>query len=324
MTQNAILSAAALLVPAGHRREWLEEWTAELAFIRDESPGRATAFCLGAFRDAFWIRRNAPPGESQNVLVDSPARCLLSLAAIAAVAIGIAWMLPGPRQLVFEARRMVEVRPIAGKFTAAEREFVARRLPPEFERGLVNDHGLIFARLRPGVEPSASLWRIAIPKDNGSFITVICNRLGSLRPVLAMLWLGFMAMPFVLAGNSLSRGLCANVRMWLFFGAKVALGVTIAFFGILDLGAGTDTELRAHGLILGLVIALRWALKDQRRRCPVCLRRLTNPICFGEASHTFLDWYGTELICADGHGMMHVPEIPTSSYPEPRWVVLDA
>jgi len=56
----------------------------------------------------------------------------------------------------------------------------------------------------------------------------------------------------------------------------------------------------------------------------VCLRRLTNPIFFGEASHAFLDWYGTELICSEGHGMMHVPAIPTSSYSEPRWVTLDA
>jgi hypothetical protein len=38
----------------------------------------------------------------------------------------------------------------------------------------------------------------------------------------------------------------------------------------------------------------------------------------------FLDWYGTELICAEGHGMMHVPEIPSSSYSAQRWVSLDA
>jgi hypothetical protein len=105
---------------------------------------------------------------------------------------------------------------------------------------------------------------------------------------------------------------------------KVTLAAAIVVFGILDLGSASAVEIRPHGLLVGFVLAFRWAIRDQRGRCPVCLRRLTNPIRFGGPSHAFLDWYGTELICAAGHGMMHVPEIPTSCYPEPRWVSLDA
>ena len=36
-----------------------------------------------------------------------------------------------------------------------------------------------------------------------------------------------------------------------------------------------------------------------------------------------LAWYGTELICVKGHGLLHVPEIPTSSYSRQRWLRLD-
>ncbi len=42
----------------------------------------------------------------------------------------------------------------------------------------------------------------------------------------------------------------------------------------------------------------RWILQDQRKRCPVCLRVLSNPARVGQASRNFLAWNGTELICA--------------------------
>jgi hypothetical protein len=44
-------------------------------------------------------------------------------------------------------------------------------------------------------------------------------------------------------------------------------------------------------------------------------------VTIGEASHTFLDWYGTEFVCARGHGFLHVAEFRTSCYAEQRWLV---
>ena len=76
-------------------------------------------------------------------------------------------------------------------------------------------------------------------------------------------------------------------------------------------------------LIVGTIVALRWALNDQRQRCPVCLRLLTGPTRIGGASQTFLEWYGTELMCAQGHGLLYVLEIPTSCYSTQRWQYLD-
>jgi hypothetical protein len=50
---------------------------------------------------------------------------------------------------------------------------------------------------------------------------------------------------------------------------------------------------------------------------------LTSPALIGMASQTFLEWYGTELICEKGHGLLHVPEIPNSCYSTQRWTYLD-
>ena len=36
-----------------------------------------------------------------------------------------------------------------------------------------------------------------------------------------------------------------------------------------------------------------------------------------------LAWHGTELICAGGHGLLHVPELPTSWFATQRWLYLD-
>ena len=50
---------------------------------------------------------------------------------------------------------------------------------------------------------------------------------------------------------------------------------------------------------------------------------LTCPARVGEPSRNFLAWNGTELICAGGHGFMHVPEMATSWFGTQRWLHLD-
>ena len=69
---------------------------------------------------------------------------------------------------------------------------------------------------------------------------------------------------------------------------------------------------------------LRVVLHGHRHRCPHCLRPLGHAAMVGSPSTSFLDWYGLELVCEQGHGLMHVPDMPTTWFPAPRWVVLDA
>src|SRR5262249_29452195 len=129
-----------------------------------------------------------------------------------------------------------------------------------------------------------------------------------------------------LAGYSSHHSISLQERIcwWVFLAAKMVLLVVIVFLVTIDLANITSTPLQPHGLLVGYVLVFRWALNDQRRRCPRCLRLLVNPIRIGKASQVFLEWYGTELVCAKGHGLLHVPEMPASSYSAPRWLNFDA
>jgi hypothetical protein len=86
--QRAVLRAASLLAPGDRRAEWMEEWRSELWYV----PRRgATRFCLGAFRDALWLRRNnLTRVKRTGIHLESPLSCLALLAALAAVSIFVA------------------------------------------------------------------------------------------------------------------------------------------------------------------------------------------------------------------------------------------
>jgi hypothetical protein len=115
-----------------------------------------------------------------------------------------------------------------------------------------------------------------------------------------------------------------RARRWMFLGMKFALALPIVLCGTLDLSPILSSGgLQPQAALVGYVLAFRWILSDQRRRCPVCLRVLTNPARIGQASHIFVDWYGTELMCSRGHGLLHVPGVPTISCNTQRWQHLD-
>jgi hypothetical protein len=115
-----------------------------------------------------------------------------------------------------------------------------------------------------------------------------------------------------------------------FLGMKVVFIMLITYFSSVDLAYWHSPAFSPSGTYVQLATAfavflfgMRWALLDQRQRCPVCLRRVTNPAQVGLASRTFLAWNGTELICASGHTMLHVPGLPTSWFSTQRWLYLD-
>ena len=121
----AMLRSASLLVGEQQRAEWLAEWTSELWHAHHEPHGaNITAFCLGAFRDAFWLRHNAPLPRSYRVFhldipaepaieqdipefgapfLASPARCLSVLGGLAAFTVLVAFLLPTSRAFILPA-----------------------------------------------------------------------------------------------------------------------------------------------------------------------------------------------------------------------------
>lgn len=147
----------------------------------------------------------------------------------------------------------------------------------------------------------------------------------------------FLALPAVLPvslhGASLSLHAVSPVRRvlcWSFFAAKIALLLAIAYCTAIDLAYGFIAIDSLKAIYIEMAVAflialagLRWAIVDQRRRCPVCLRRVAHPARVGQFSRTFLAWNGTELVCMGGHTLLHVPALPTSWFAAPRWMFLD-
>jgi hypothetical protein len=121
-----------------------------------------------------------------------------------------------------------------------------------------------------------------------------------------------------------------RLRRWMFLAVKFSLLLPTIYFSSVDfahLFAFTTNTTQYIQIVTSFLIGLfgfRWALRDQRKRCPVCLCTLTNPARVGQPSRNFLAWSGTELICVDGHGLLHVPELPTSWFATQRWLYLDS
>jgi len=121
-----------------------------------------------------------------------------------------------------------------------------------------------------------------------------------------------------------------RLRRWSFLVFKIALLLPIVYFLSLDLAYGCTTLGREQAGLVQLfstfsmcLFGMRWVLKDQRQRCPVCLRRVVHPAQVGQASRTFLAWNGTEMMCMGGHTLLHVPSLPTSWFGTQRWLYLD-
>jgi hypothetical protein len=103
-----LLRAASLLVPGGQRGEWWREWYAELWQVRRACACKGEfqwaaereifSFCLGAFQDAFYLRRIARQARTPLALSFGAAwQCLLLLAALLGVTFTVARLLPGVR-----------------------------------------------------------------------------------------------------------------------------------------------------------------------------------------------------------------------------------
>jgi len=149
--------------------------------------------------------------------------------------------------------------------------------------------------------------------------------------VLSLLWMYLLSSLILFTLNPLGLGeyppnryapsLIIRLRRWAFLGVKIILlppTITFACFILVPIFPPAPSM-----LFFGLIFGLRWALADQRQRCPVCLHLLSNPIRIGSPAHMFLGPYGTELICTRGHGFLYVPAAPASWCSTQRWQYLD-
>jgi hypothetical protein len=204
--------------------------------------------------------------------------------------------------------------------------------------------GFVLAHLTPSAaqERWSERWRMSAPTPDGTLDEFLCVSLEerTREPwdlFLFAVILAFLALPattslplgeYRLSSRKLSWS--TRLRRWSFLGGKIALLLPIVYLVSLDLAYLRTTLDTLSSEYIQLVssfsiclFGLRWALRDQRQRCPMCLGKLTHPARVGQPSRNFLAWNGTELICVGGHGLLHVPEIPTSWFGTQRWMYLD-
>jgi hypothetical protein len=229
------------------------------------------------------------------------------------------------------------------------------RLPDEPDAWLLESDAQLAATLAPGalghllahLNPLGQAWMqgesvfIGVrdaEDDNGfygvSFASRLRGPLGSFEFALILALLALPAVTSVTLGESnYSSHRPSRKRTllrWTFLLAKFVLVAAIGYFASLDLAwwnaANYSTIAEFAQMVWSFSICLfgfRWALSDQRQRCPVCLRRVTHPARVGLASRTFLGWNGTEMMCMGGHTLLHVPSLPTSWFSGQRWLYLD-
>ena len=130
------------------------------------------------------------------------------------------------------------------------------------------------------------------------------------------------------------EGEAASMRQragrWYFLGAKLLLLVLCVYLSALQLTLPLfyliGLQANAFVIICGLVfnvVAIGWAFRDQRERCPSCMRLLRSPARMGPPSWSLLDSNATEEMCDRGHGLLHQPEWQTSWFGNARWLQLD-
>jgi hypothetical protein len=284
---SRILTAASLLVPASKRDLWWMEWRTELWYMRQSthSDKEILSFCLGAFRDAFWLRRSAPREEWFSRL-QSPASCIGFLAALNLVlALGMLLLL------------------------------VSRGLL------LLSSHCDCATYLQ-------ILWfRVSIPV---AYRYLFQQELWDIYLTLMFACMIVPAVTRLHLGSAKGRRWRPRIRWYGFFLVKILLGPSAAYFFSFDLAHLLTANPEGHPVIqiytclAGFVLALRWAIEDQRWRCPDCLHLAQHPFSVGQRSSILLDRGFTEYLCPNGHGILRDPENWITGPSAQVWVSMDA
>lgn len=205
-----------------------------------------------------------------------------------------------------------------------------------------NAPGFVIGRPRAGYNAmNNGWWLLIIPRAGTASASFNCIALKGIlhlpgRIFLYSLLLALLALPATtpLRLGEYPAGSTAtlwNLRRALFFSAKALLimaavgcwSIVIAY-AMAPVGATASVCLQLAFSLISFLCAFRWAWQDQRNRCPVCLQRLANPARVGHASQIFLGWSGTEWVCTRGHGLLHIPALPTSWLSLQRWLEFDS
>jgi hypothetical protein len=179
------------------------------------------------------------------------------------------------------------------------------------------------ARLKPDATPAgvrAELRRLAAGVHihwNGSMVEMTSLRNGPIRSLQVFFW----AIPLAMCFGALAARLVIGRQPWRYW-AHFAVKTGAVFTGLSLLWielTGPSTVvvsgwadpgfawLSMWWFLTASILLVWWAIRDQKRRCPVCCSRLVMPVTIGTYSSPMLEPVRTELICERGHGILYVP-----------------
>jgi hypothetical protein len=211
-------------------------------------------------------------------------------------------------------------------------------LGPQFEMALTVAAGLVLTLASRGFRSTRSVVRAAIESDLPPIPFIGGRQLqdprsdlvvGAIVPIMLALAIG--ATLVVIGRLSLGR---YGWRYWLFLGFKILSVIALVPLAWIEgsrwlWSISAPELLRAWvagigatlAFLAGFGVAAFWIFDDQRRRCPVCLRRLARPVTVGSWGSMF-EPVTTEMLCDEGHGTLTMAENEMGE--GDRWVSLDA
>ncbi|HEY6970173.1 MAG TPA: ABC transporter permease [Candidatus Angelobacter sp.] len=254
------------------------------------------------------------------------------------------------RKILYQGSSSTVIGILPARFWFVSPEISVWTLSPGHARSvnLAERTGAVL-RLRPGgtrAQADAELQNLL--KDTGSAFGYARAELAPIRNPINQglaIYLVFIAVAFI-AGLVLLKlrqirsaaplhvDAGRQYRWWLFFSGKTALLLVTCFVLAVEgtrrvFLASTGSVPSSAGavsswfLLVSAVLAVTWSLHDQGRRCHICLKRLSHESYVGVPARLLLDWWGTELVCSQGHGMLHLPEMKASWLEEEQWIQLD-
>ena len=121
--------------------------------------------------------------------------------------------------------------------------------------------------------------------------------------------------------------LCMRLRkMALYVWARIAFGllavttINLAAFRAINHVSWAFSILHFWVYLSLCALAVFFVQRDQRSRCPTCLKRLRMPVSIGSWSSLILDRPTTEYVCPAGHGALVVSE---ALHDPDHWTVFD-
>jgi hypothetical protein len=285
--QQIVIECVALVVPGPSRKDWLFKWKSELWYVRREAPSCRDVwrFCLGAFRDARWMRRY-PPRDGGHPNLDSPLNCVMFLISLALSSLAVALLLPSSRDVL-----LLNLHTDSSFYWLHSWAGVSESPPNPIDQQIVLFRlNFVFACL---ILPAVTTLRLG--SRNGA---------RNLRSCLSRSrWLGFFLLKVLLILPSV-------------YFAALDLGQLFP--------TSCSVFIQSMVSLVGFLLSLRWAFNDQRNRCPTCLCCLRRPVRMGRPSWTLLDWNLTEYICPIGHGVLQVPAESVGGSPIQSWISMDS